>query len=273
MIVYFDQCDVVVDRKGILAQSANLESENSLSPVYGVGKIGIANQAPSAPLKSSFSFDYYIETDNEPNYNITKFLKSFTSGQYFGCQIILGGITGSNCFLDSYSIKAQPNQIVTATAKFSTFLPVLGEISRKEGNVTYNVNNNLAHGWTTFLTNSGHSQDFPTYSFEYTLDVLWQPVYKIGSKYPSEVKLMSMHEQMGFEKDFYKDIRFSGEYVWERFMSTGDLDVDLFDISLVCSDVCSGLNFDLTDAKVKTERVSASIDDFVRSSIQINKYF
>ena len=65
-MVIFDQCAIKVNGTGLLAESASIQSSNSISPVYAIGQKGVSNTVPEGPVTHDFRISYYIHLDKEP---------------------------------------------------------------------------------------------------------------------------------------------------------------------------------------------------------------
>ena len=64
-MIFFDQCDVIVNGTGILATQATLSTANSLAPIKIIGHRGILTQAPQRDLTSNLQLSYFLETDKD----------------------------------------------------------------------------------------------------------------------------------------------------------------------------------------------------------------
>jgi len=267
MSLFFDEIDAIIAGSGILAESASISSENSLSPLYVLGNKGIINQSPSGPLRSSFSFNYVLESNYDPVQNIVSYLKTGRETTNYESTIVsLGGITG-NCFLDSYSLKSSPNDVTKANVSFISFLPLTGFLQDKKGNINYNSSNTsgISHGWTTYFSNINNK----IYEMDYSFKPNWEPVYTLGSVFPRQIQFLGAQEDMSFVKDIYTGIQFSGQNATGYFNFTGlQTTVKLF--GLMNS---NSYTIEISGSKVKNTQVNASLDDIVRVSSSVSKYY
>lgn len=272
-MVLFDNCDVVVNFSGLVAESASIDSENSLAALYSLGKIGIFQQAPQDNLKSIFSFSYYPEISLEPNFNVVSFIKQLTNEIWSGITLEIGGVTGYNCFLQSYSLTATPNNTVKAQATYITYFPLSGDVKSKSNLVNYNIDNSIAHGWTTFIGSQDNALIIPTYQLDYQFSANWEAVNIIGQTTPSQMILQEGSEQMIIIRDKNYNIQFSGQEYEDSF--------SLMNISLICPPTgytgvlnsCGGIQIDMSSGQLIRSEIKSALDDIVRVSTTIRKFF
>lgn len=267
MRIFFQNVDSTINGTGILAESAAISSRNSVQPVYAVGKIGQRGQAPFGPLTSTFQFNYIPELNSEPNIDIRNLIINLTGDHaYSGVQLVIGGMTGSNCYLQRLGIEADTNEPVKASVAFSTFTPVSGQPSVKTGTTSYNAKNAYAHGWSVHIQDTGNSQSTPTYNFSYGLDVQWEPVYIMGQTKPANVKLMAARETVAFSRDVARNILHSGENL-SGFLDGTTGDMRLLDITFSCSSdpdtTLPSIRIPLSGFTIIESDVSANLNDFL----------
>jgi tartrate-resistant acid phosphatase type 5 len=266
-MVYFDNCDVIVNNSGIVAESATIDVANSLRPIYSVGKIGMTRKVPNGPVISNFRINYVPEIDNEPIYALASIVKAQSNVDHSGIRIELGGITGFNCYLTSYAVRAVPNEIVKASATFTTFTPLSGFIKQKKAGVNYNINNSIMHGWTTYAISSSGYFNNPTYEFNYELDSEWEPIYRLGSRVPREVKWMGSTERFTLVRDRFYGPTYSGEVVDDNLIEydAGDSTVDFMNVALVCESNTKAVRFAAIGDYGKDSVREAAIASMVKS--------
>ena len=280
-MINFDYCKIMINGSGIAAENASIDSSNSLSPVYAIGKVGIANQIPNGPLRTSFRFNYLPQIENEPIYALVSGIKIAT-GQldWTGVQIVLGGLTGYNCYLDNLSYRAAPNELVRAAVSFVTYLPLSGQLTTGKTDVSID---SVSYGWATYVLSGNAYLLTPTYAFDYNFSANWQPVFILGQKSPIEMKLTSASEKIDLTRDTFYKIAFSGDNAesFLTFQGTDNKYVDIQNLSLVCQTEGIGtapaglktLRFDLSGAKVTNSRLDAKVDDIIRVATSIEKFY
>ncbi len=270
----WSECDCIIGiNSGILAESASIDSSNSIDPVIVIGKKGIINQVPNGPLTNEISISYYPEIRYEPNFQIISFLKNLTS-DYDGINVEIGGVIARNCYLKSYSLKNSPNEITKASVNFISYLPLSGTLLPKSGDIFYNKSQTIGHGWTTFITTSGEATGAPTYEFNYDFDVEWEPIYLLGQTNPTEVKLMGGSEKIEIVRDAFYQVKFSGEIASGNLIQAlNDNNIDIMSLGFLCSGYNDTLAISISGGRVKNSIINYGIDDIIKISTTINKYF
>lgn len=307
-IIFYDNTFCLVNYSGIIATSASLSSSNSLAPAYAIGKYRAINQIPAGPVKSTFSFSYYPNIGKDPNYDILNVVRELIDDVvYSGVNVVIAGVTGFNCFINSYEIQSSPNNLVKASVAYDSFVDTSGQISPRSfasstdwgdlttmsesgnwgdlttmtlsgdwGSIEDPVLENsdrIPHGWTTYISSSGNRLIAPTYGFSYKFNANWEPVYIIGQKTPIEVHLMGGLEEMAFVRDSFTHIQFSGEEVTGTFI-TGDWNIELFNYKLIATQSNSGaLSFDISGAKIVNTKLVVDLNNFVKTSTEIKRYY
>lgn len=274
-ITMFDNLDVLVNNSGLLTTNASISQTNSLVPAYAIGKYWAINQIPQGPIKSTFSFSYYPIISGEPNYNILNTVRGLSDDiLYSGTKIEIAGVSGYSCYLRSYELQSSPNNLVRANVTYDTFVPLSGQITSKTGTTDfYNPYDGIPHGWTTYISSSGNRLIAPTYDFSYRFNANWEPIYIIGQRDPYEVHLMNGIEEMSFVRDSFTHIQFSGEEVTGTFI-TGDWLIELFNYKLIATQSNSGaLTFDISGAKIISNKLVADVGNFVRTETSIRRYY
>ena len=307
-IKFYDIVAISVNNTELMAESARVQTENELRPIYAIGKNGTCNQLPNGSIKATFNINYYPVINQEPNYTQVNLIRNLVnSASLSGTKIRIAGITGYGCYLNSYTIQSTPNNLVKAAASYISFLPVSGQIQERTrssesvdyidlstmtasgdyetlatmtvsgdwGSIDDPINlvySGSPHGWTTYVSNSNNSLIAPTYDFSYNFNANWQPIYQLGKKYPSEVHLMNATEEMSFTRDNFTQIQFSGEAVTGQFI-TDDYTIDLYDLNVLVSQNASCLQFNVSGAKITSSEASVQLDDFVRTQTKIRKFY
>jgi len=274
----YDNVDVTINSTGILSQSASINTQNEITPAYVIGKRNIIGQFPEGPIKSAFSFNYFPEIGNEPNYTITQLLKNLNDDiLWSGVSVAVAGVTGYNCYLTNYSIGASPNEMVIASVSYETFTPLSGQLLNKNDSITYNPSGLWAHGWTSYVTDTSGHLNQPTYDFSYEFNISWQPIYILGQKSPSQVSLIGGSESLRFTKDvFFHNVSFSGESPSGSFITGEDQNIDIMGVTLLCGKPeASGnsLSFPVTGSKIKNYQLNIQLDDFVKITTVIERFF
>lgn len=280
-MLYFDQCNIMVDNSGLLADSVSLNAQTNIQPIYGIGKRGIFNQSPEGPTEGNINISYFLNLQKEPIFPITATLKNLT-GNYNGATIIIGGITGYQCYLTEYQIKNVPNQLTKVSASFVTFKPFSGMLrNRVSGEVAMSgFSGYLAHGWTTQILSGTSYLTAPIYDFGYSFNVEWQPIYVLGNQLSNDVILSKMTEQVSFIRDTYHHIQFSGEEATKTssnafLQKNSNNEINLLPYIFV-SDTGAGspsITISLSGFRIRNSELNAQADDFVRTSVEATKHY
>lgn len=281
-MIEFQNCNVTINGTGLVAESASIDTDPNLIPIYVIGKKGTANVSPNGFLKNTIKFNYYPLLESEPIYFLSSGIKNFvnSAGTMTGVIVTVGGITGYNCFIENYSLKAAPNELVRASVSFASYIPVSGSLSTGMTNVD---TNSLAYGWATYVASGSNYLTVPTYAFEYNFNANWQPIFIIGNNLPIQVELLNGQEVINLERDVFYAATFSGTDPCSQFMvcSLDGNDIRINNLSLVCETEGYGaatpglqsMNFTMTGATVTNTNLNAKLDDIIRVETSIIKYF
>jgi len=272
-MVFFDKCIIKINNSGIMANSANISISPNVEAIYGIGKKNIFSQSKVGPLKNSFRFNYLMEINQEPNYGVVEMIKNLLiSNSYSGLQLEVGGVTGYNCFLNSYDFSAQPNGLISISTNFESFTPVSGELIEKNQTFTFNTGN-LAHGWACFINNTGNYLENKILSFNYNFNATWQPIYLLGRNYPVEYHLMSATEDFSFDRDIFYNISDTGRNVLDSFFSNSQ--IKLYTLNYLCNNTNTGINFtfDVASGKITQTELNSNLDDIIRVSTTVKKVY
>lgn len=232
MALNFHKCKVSVSGISgyyLLAESASIDENNNLSPLYSIGYSGpIKNNIPINPIKNSFRISYFLESPNEPNYYLSNSLKNYNTS-IFPIEIIVGGITG-DAYLDNYSIEFQENELVKTNVEYSIYNKLRGN---KENQIFGFVSEDmmldypglggfgtinhrgsgLAHSWTTYCKSFDNLISGNVLSLNYNFRANWQPIYKIGSSELSQIELLNSQETFNFVTEYNLHTSYSGEFL------------------------------------------------------------
>jgi hypothetical protein len=268
-MIHFKDVKVGINGTGILADSASVSVNNDLIPVFAVGKKGLVNMTPNGGLGGSVSFNYLLEPGNEPVNGICKYIKDNTQSSYQSVIVEVGGITGSY-FLDSYSVRTVANDAVSAAASFITYFPVSGELSASP-TLTFNPreNSGIAHSYTTTFFNGGEKITTGQFSsFDYQFKANWNPVYTLGKKEPTHILLTSADERFEIEREFFKNITMSGDYLG----SYVNIDkVKIFELSYLVDNTGNFIDFEIDNHFVRAVTSDARLDDIAKVRISAEK--
>jgi len=279
--INFDNCDVAINHSGILALNASINTSNSVEAAYCLGYVRPVNQLPFGPIQTVFNASYIPEISQEPNYaTVNKIKVMLNDSGYMGEKVELAGLTHNYCYLTDYSLRVSPNNLVEASVSYATFWELCGGLRQKSNRIDYINRGDLCHSWTTYILSSGDYTSKPIYDFNYDFRVSWQPMYVIGSKTPTEVKLLNAQESITFVMDEYRNILFTGESVYSNVLTGNDGNLQFRNLSITCQDGCdstgvdsSSLTLNVSGFKIKSINPVVQIGEFLRVQYQADKYY
>lgn len=259
--IYYDQCELRINNTGVIATSANLNSDIALGPVYTLGKRKpFKRLVTTGPASSTFQIQYIINPTGDPGFNTISEIKNFISAptNYNGVTIALAGITGYSCYLNNYSIKIEPNNVITAQASYISYVPISGDISIKS-NPNSAVSDSIAHSSRINIV-SGKSLDGDSYSFSYAFNCNLNPIYVLGQREPVEVKPIRAQETVNMTENVFNKLVYTGENVPLRISISGLLDNNNFTIQM-------------PDAHINNSTIETNLDDIIRTTKTLTQYY
>jgi len=260
--IYYDQCEITINNTGIIATSANINSDINLGPVYTLGKRKpFRQQVATGPSSSTFQIQYIINPTGDPAFKNISEIKSFISAptNYDGVKIALAGITGYSCYLNNYTIKIEPNNVVTAQANYITYLPLSGSLNTKVNPNSASANS-IAHSSKTNLISGRSVGTNDTYNFTYTFAANLNPIYVLGRREPVEVKPIRAQETVNMTENIFNKLVYTGENIPLKIDLSG-----LFD--------ASNFTIEMPDAFINNSTIESNLDDIVKATKTINQYY
>lgn len=273
--IYYDQCEIKINNTGILAVSANFTSDVTLGPVYTLGKRKpFKRQITTGPANSTFQISYLINPTGDPAFNTVKEVKSFIAAptNYNGVTIGFAGITGVKCYLNNYTLRIEPNNVITAQASYITYEPVitntLFQTPRNINNPNTALADSIAHsskvelisGRGVFAANTISEVKADLYNFTYTFACNLTPIYALGQQTPIEVKPIRAQETVNMTENLFQKLVYTGENIPLKINMSGLLDTNSFTI-------------EMPDAYVNNSTVEATLDDIVKTTKTIVQYY
>ena len=276
-MIFFDQCDAIVNGSGILARQASLSTTNSLVPIKSIGKRGVLTQSPERDLTATLQLTYFLETDNEPNYAIVQDIKDFFLKDeiYSPKQVVVGGVSGEY-YLNGYSIRAVPNEAITATASYLNVGGVSGAFNQKDSSIVYNKSNGDNIGAFVIITDTGNYAINKSLSFEYDFSCVWRPINVIGQRKQVEVKLISAEEKISVEREIFNNVSFSGERASSSLFNSNESGtIKIHGFKFLCNKNASqlGSGISLSGFRINLAEVNVSIDSFLTNKVTFNKFY
>lgn len=274
-MIEFQNCEVIINKSGILAESASLASTSPLSPLYALGRRSAICESPVGQFATTLNVSYIPETIWEPNLEIIADLK--TAHNNFTYPFItgsVGGVTG-DFYLQSYNLRSVPNEPNKATVSYVGFKHISGSLQDKQAATIFDPLNSTGtmHGWVTF-PNMYSTNSAPIYEFQYDFRANWLPIYTLGNIYPTQVQLIGGAETLAFVRDVHSGILFSGE------SSVTHLDLSLTNSAVLLTGLSyinatasgKGYIIDCSGSAISIEIV-AVLNDIIKVKSIIQKYF
>jgi hypothetical protein len=302
-MIFFNNCDVVVNGTGVMADAVSLSTSNAIVAVRGMGNNLAVTSTPDGQYANNIRMTYYVEVEKDPVYaNVSDYLSlvhNTTNPNYEDIApntIGVAGITGVY-YLDSYSLKVSANNVIRAQASYVGFTPPTGIIKKREFKHSYADSfSGLAHAWTTNLIAEESTIVEPVYDFSYDFRSVVNPVYSLGDKYPKQVMLLTAEETITVVKETNMinvsgrgedafPITFYGESGWQLFsglledgssFSEYNMDspprIKIEPLSGLCDDSNSYMEFDFSGMKIESSDVSVDTNDFAKVSFILRRY-
>lgn len=273
--IYYDQCEIKINNTGVLAVSANFNSDITLGPIYTLGKRKpFRNQITTGPSSSTFQISYLINPTGDPAFNTVKEIKNFIAAPtyYDGVTIGFAGITGQKCYLNNYSFKLEPNNVITAQASYITYEPVItntlfqtpSNLSNSNtaaaNSIAHSSKSNLISGRNIFAKGTASELIADLYSLSYTFTCNLTPIYALGSQTPLEVKPIRAQETVNITENLFTKLVYTGQNIPLKIEMSGLLDSNSFTI-------------EMPDAFINNSTLESNLDDIVRSSKTIVQYY
>jgi hypothetical protein len=227
----FKNIQVTVNGRNIMASDASISEQNSIEPIYFLGYKRGDLYSPSGPLNSQIQINYYVEPANEPNHILINELRNYNASS-FPIRVVVGGITGA-AYLNSYSLSVEPNELVTASATYSVYTPLSGQLTNQPSATSYNAGrgSGIAHSWLVYPKMASGHLTGSIASLNYSFSPNFQPIYKIGNPNPTEVKFINANEEFSIISEYDNRILYSGQAFTGKY----------FDIQIIEINPLSGL--------------------------------
>jgi hypothetical protein len=259
--IYYDQCEIRINNTGILAVSANLNTDVTLGPVYTLGKRKpFKKQITTGPKNNTFQISYLINPTGDPAFNTVKEIKNFIAApaNYPGVTIAFAGVTGYNCYLNNYNFKVEPNNVVVAQASYVSYHKISGNLDTKTNPNTAS-SDSIAHSSKSNIV-SGKNFGADTYNLTYTFAANLTPIYSLGNEDPVEVKPIRAQETVNMTENLFTKLVYTGENIPIKIQVSGLLDSNSFEI-------------EMPDAYVNNSTIESNLDDIVRTTKTLIQYY
>ncbi len=224
-MISFENCDVVVNGSGIMAETASLNTQSQVSAIQSLGYLRPFGYTPVGPFQTNLQINYFFEPGNEPIYAYVNTIKSMLTG-FINDEpriVSVAGLTGTY-YIDNYSIQSQEHQPLKATVSLISFYPISGIVQTSNQSVNYNLSlsASLGHYYSSVLCIKNVDPitpskiSFNTYEtknireFNYSIKLNWNPIFSLGNPYPVTVRFNSAEETVSILHDDFSLIAPTG---------------------------------------------------------------
>jgi len=273
MPIFFKNVRVAISGQNIMAQSASIDEQNSLVPIFALGYKKNNGTSPSGPIKNSFNISYTLETNKEPNFGAINNLKNYVESS-FPLQIVVANITGAG-YLTNYSFSIEPNNVIKVNSAYDIYTPLTGIVANQALSApnSYNLSNGsgVGHYWSTVAKSYDSTQTGAVLQMSYDFNINWQPIYKIGSPYPIEVKFLNATEEFSFVSEYEKRITNTGENFKSQF---SDFDIiQINPLSSTWESSASSITLFPCSGKIISNKINISEDSLILQETSVIKYY
>ena len=247
------------------ATNVSFSSTNSITPVKSLGKRqAYYHQVPADSVIHNVSISYNIQND-DPIKNLIDNMKNNLTDAPPICDVDIGGLRYSGCFLDSFSFTIEPNTIVNAQAAFFTFDPPSGQIGAYISGQTLDAD--FLHGSraTVALTPNNYQGQIEDYddifNMAYNFRANYLPVKVLNYRRPKTVKFNGASEEFEMSESLYRRILYTGE----------SRNID-FSLEAIC---CPGLNYSVTISGAQNVVVegNSAVDGLTLARRRFTKFY
>jgi len=260
--IYYDQCELKINDTGVLATAVSLNTEVTLGPVYTLGKRKpFKKQITTGPKNSNFQISYLINPTGDPSFDTVKTIKNLLSApeNYPGVTISLAGIKGYRCYLNNYSFKIEPNNVVVAQANYITYHKISGDLVKKTNPNTASPDS-IAHSSKSVVVSGRNFDCSDIYNLNYSFALNLSPIYGIGQEDPIEVKPIRAQETVSMTENLFNKLVYTGQNVPLKIQVSGLLDSNVFEVVM-------------PDAYINSSNLESNLDDIVRTTKTIVQYY
>lgn len=254
-----------IDGSGILAESISLSQSNSLANNRFIGTNSTNYFAPQGPQKIDVSINYLLNLATDPVFKTLSAYK--TNFNNVPSSLNIGGITGL-FYLNNYSFRIEPNSPVFISSSYTNYNNITGYLTGIQYDLVGDINDRIATSCSTFFSGSAGRLD-DIFSVSYNVQLNWKPQYKIGSKIPYGMNLLSVDETMEIETNIFNDIDFYGNTVNEILSGYNNLVLS----SPISNPLAAYQIFDLSQSVVQSISTPIANSSFIRNKYSFTKSY
>ena len=136
----------------LVATNGNCSTTNTLTEVKGIGYYNSYSlQSPNGYITNNVSFQYLIQ-NSDP---IRSILELHKSGQFENATpyyVDIGGLTFTECYLESFSLSINPSTVASAQVNFISYSPASGQFGNYQLPANTNIDADFLHGTETNIS-------------------------------------------------------------------------------------------------------------------------
>lgn len=273
MSLQFNKINISVNNTNILCESASLSQESLQKPLYGINYASPLDYSPNS-LKNTLNITYFIEVNNEPNYNIISGLKLSNVTGDTQAIINLGGIIFTG-YLNKLTFTVAPVQTIKAQASYDIFTPITGNFAQgnnTDGNL-YNLTNSsgLSNYFSVFLSSGNtniSSSNILQFDYSFSCNII--PIFAIGNTYPVQVYISETNETMNTISEIQNNNQFSGQNLIDLF---GIDSIKLTNVSNTWGDSLNQLIFSISGMKNNSSKLDINTNNLILFNNQFSQSF
>lgn len=272
-MVFFNDCNVVINGDGILAQDASISSNNTLTDAKFLGQKNASHKITSGPITNKVSISYVPNFEADPVLDFLELYREDTT-LFNPFVVSVAGISGS-FYLQSCSLKLASNNNLQSNLNFTSFNALSGDITALTPTISTSIatKEHLNNSWTTIFQQDGAETSNNVFEFSYNSEFDFKPNYILGKMEPVSVSFFGSKEDISLNLDLYKNIDISGQLA-ENYLE----DINVVDLKVLASSYsifydAFTKSIPITGMSVVDTKVDARLDDIVRVSIILSKEY
>jgi hypothetical protein len=244
----------------IYATSATATSTKSVEPIRTLGNLLSRGQTTTGPVETTVSLEYYLKDAADPIKSVldTIILSPLAYAISAGNIIKIGGGSINKCYLTSYSLTADANSLVTASASFFSVGKEQDLLMSTATAGTATVENlKFAHGAGT--TSAILSK---TIGFTYEVSLEWEPLILMGKAGEPEAGMLF--------KGGNQTLNAKGIGLGQKITYCAVTKVASVAVGLLCGGNTS-MTISMADAEITSAEISNNADGFQEESATFTK--
>lgn len=267
---YFNELEVIINSNFgsgfFIAQNVTLDINRNINSTYVLGRKNSSQVVKTKENESTVEFSYFIEKSDPILSAITYVRTGVFSNSFPETNIPLtlkiAGISGV-FYPTRYSLAVNPNSNLQATAFLTNYSDLSGQLSPKPTSNPLTSGSGIAHSWNTILSGNGTFQSYNVLTFDYDVNVSWNPIYSIGQRRPGQIDLSAGQEtfQMVVE-DANSDFTVSSLSVSKN--------ATFFALDFAKNQI---LSINTSGSEIDSSNLDLKIDDYAQNKLVLKRTF